>query len=70
MVYFTSIEPTRHYIENHEIDVPWYKVVELILTTKDPRKKGNKFEIEKDCYYVLFEIKNTILYVINAKNTK
>ena len=67
MVYFTDIKPTIHYLEYHAKDVPWYKVVEIILTTKNPRKKGGKFEIEKDNYYVLFKIKEKVLYVINAK---
>ena len=67
MVYFTDIKPTIHYLEYHAKDVPWYKVVEIILTTKNPRKKGGKFEIEKDNYYILFEIKEKVLYVINAK---
>jgi hypothetical protein len=67
MVYFESIEPTDHYLEEHEKDVPWDKVVEIIFSTKNPRKKGNNYEIEKDGYYILFEIKNKILYVINAK---
>ncbi len=67
MVYFTDIVPTEHYLENHAEDVPWDKAVEVILATKNPRKKGSKFEIEKDGYYVLFEIKNNVLYVINAK---
>ncbi len=67
MVYFEEIQPTEHYLENHESDVPWDKVVEIILTTKNPRKKGDKFEIENDRYYLLFEVKEKILYVINAK---
>ena len=67
MVYFTGIQPTDHYSEEHEKDVPWDKVVEIIFSTKNPRKKGDKFEIEKDGYYILFEIKNNVLYVINAK---
>ncbi|MBS3155068.1 hypothetical protein J4404_01065 [Candidatus Woesearchaeota archaeon] len=67
MVYFTEIEPTKHYLEEHNEDVPWDKVVEIIFTTKNPKKKQDKFEIEKDGYYILFEIKNTILYIINAK---
>ena len=67
MVYFTGIEPTGHYSEEHEKDVPWDKVIEIIFSTKNPRKKGDKFEIEKDGYYILFEIKDAILYVINAK---
>lgn len=64
-MYFTQIRPTRHYLEHHQ-DVPWHKVVEIILKTKNPRKKGNKFEIENSCY-ILFEIKENILYIINAK---
>jgi hypothetical protein len=68
MVYFTGIEPTDHYLMEHEKQVPWDKVVEIIFSTKNPKKKGDKFEIEKDGYYILFEIKEDILYVINAKN--
>jgi hypothetical protein len=67
MVYFTDIQPTGHYLKEHTKDVAWDKVVEIIFSTKNPRKKGDKFEIEKDDYYILFEIKNNILYVINAK---
>ena len=67
MVYFIDIQPTNHYIEEHEHDVPWDKVVEIIFSTKNPRKKGDNFEIEKDGYYILFELKNNVLYVINAK---
>ena len=65
-VCFTSIKPTKHYLSNHK-DFPWFKAVEIVLTTKNPRRKGSKFEIENDKYYVLFEIKNKTLYVINAK---
>lgn len=67
MVYFTQIEPSEHYTKEHEKDVPWYKVVEIIFSVKNPRKKEGKFEIEKDGYYILFEIKKKVLYVINAK---
>lgn len=67
MVYFTEIKPTQHYLEFHAKDVPWDKVVEIILTTKNPRKKKDMFEIEKGEYYVLFKIENRELYVINAK---
>ena len=69
MVYFTDIQPTEHYLQEHAEDVPWDKVVELMFTIKNPRKKGNKFEIERDGYYLLFEIKNNVLYVINAKRS-
>lgn len=67
MVYFTEIRPTDHYTEEHEHSISWDKVVEIIFSTKNPRKKDDKFKIEKDGYYILFEIKNNILYVINAK---
>jgi len=67
MVYFTQICPTEHYQNEHEKDVPWHEVIEIILSTKNPRKKGDNFEIEKNNYYVLFRIENNILYVINAK---
>ena len=70
MVYFTEIQPSEHYIEYHEKDVPWHKVIEIIFNTKNPRKKGDKFEIEDENYYVLFEIKNNVLYVINAKKVR
>ncbi|HIH38120.1 hypothetical protein J4460_05335 [Candidatus Woesearchaeota archaeon] len=66
-VYFTDIQPTDHYTQEHEKDVPWSTVVEIIFSTKNPKKKGDKFEIEKDGYYILFEIKDNILFVINAK---
>lgn len=70
MVYFTGIEQTEHYQCEHQENVPWDKAVEIIFTTKNPRKKGGKFEIEKDGYYILFEVKNNTAYVINAKKTK
>lgn len=57
MVYFKEIQPTKHYVEEHEKDVPWDKVVEMIFTTKNPRKKGDKFEIEKDGYYIYSKLK-------------
>ena len=69
MVHFTAIQPTTHYLEEHVREVPWDKVVEIIFSTKNPRKKGSKFEIEKGGYYILFEIKDKVLYVINAKKS-
>ncbi len=71
MVYFTAIKKTKHYEENHEQDVHWSEVVEIIFkSSKDIRKKGNKFEIETDNYYILMELKDKILYVINAKRRR
>jgi len=70
LVYFTDIRPTEHYLEYHEHEVPWDKVVELILSTKNPRKKGDCFEIEKEGYYVLFRIIHNTIFVINAKRSR
>lgn len=67
MVYFTQIEPSDHYTKEHEKDVPWHTVVKIIFSVKNPRKKEDKFEIEMDGYYILFQIRGKVLYVINAK---
>ena len=67
MSYFTNIRTTDHYLEEHVNDMPWDLVVQVICSCKSPRKKGDKFEIETPKYYVLFELKNKIIYVINAK---
>ncbi len=69
-MYFKEIRKTDHYKDNHECFVPWSKVIEIILTAKNPRKKEeNKIEIITDNYYILCELKDNILWVINAKNT-
>ena len=70
MVYFTSIRPTKHYLNEHQKDVPWYEVVEVILLTKNPRKNGNTFEIENNKYYIVFKIHKNALYIINAKRLR
>jgi len=67
MVYFTEVLPTQHYLDEHQRDVPWDDVVRIIVSTKNPRKKEDKFEIETDNYYILFKIENNALFVINAK---
>lgn len=64
---FKKIKKTRHYIEEHERFVPWSRVIEIILTSKNRRKKGDKIEIKTDKYYVLCELKKQILWIINAK---
>ena len=69
-MYFKGIRKTEHYKENHEKDFPWSKVIEIILTTKDPRKKDNKIEIKIEKYYLLCELKDNVLWVINAKYIK
>jgi len=67
-MYFRAIRKTEHYKENHEKDFPWSSVIEILLTTKNPRKFEDKIEIkEKNCY-ILCELKDNILWVINAKH--
>ena len=71
MVHFISIEKTEHYKEEHEQEVPWSEVVEVIFkSSKHIKKKDNKYEIETEKYYILMELKNKVLYVINAKRTR
>ena len=69
-MYFKAIRKTEHYKENHEKDFPWSRVIEIILTARNPRKNDNKIEIKTDKYYILCELKDNILWVINAKYIK
>jgi hypothetical protein len=69
-MYFRAIRKTEHHKENHEKYFPWSKVVEIILTMRNPRKKDNKIEIKTDKCYILCELKDSILWVINAKHIK
>ncbi|MFH1408638.1 MAG: hypothetical protein ABIH34_01915 [Nanoarchaeota archaeon] len=70
MVFFRTIWPTIHFLEQHDHEMSWEGIVHILLTTKNPRKKGSKFEIETEHVYILFEIVNGIAYVINAKRRK
>jgi len=67
LVYFKEIKKTEHYKREHEKDVPWSKVVEVIITSKQKKKREDKIEIYNEKYYILCELKDQILYVINAK---
>ena len=67
MVFFTTIKPTKHYLEHHAHHVPWHEVIAIILATKNPRKKEDAYEIETKEHYLLFHIKEQTLFVINAK---
>ncbi len=64
---FKEIKKTKHYQDFHEHEVPWHKVIEIIFTTKNKRKRRDKIQIETDKYYVLLKIEDKIAYVINAK---
>lgn len=66
-MYFRKIVKTSHYIRFHEKSFPWSRVIEIVLTSKNKRKKGDKLQIETDKYYILGEIRNHDLEIINAK---
>jgi len=70
MVYFTEIKLTQHYINEHSKDVPIEEVIEIIIKTKNPRKKYDCLEIEQKGYHILFKIEKNTIFLINAKKTK
>ena len=70
MVYFWKIRKTLHYKIHHEKRFPWSKVIEIIMTTKNMKKKGDKIEIETDKHYILSRLENDTLWIINAKYKK
>ena len=61
---------SKHHVDHHGNEMQWSNIVEIILTTKNKRKKGQDIEIETDRYYLLCELKDNVLWVINAKVTK
>jgi hypothetical protein len=64
-----DIQRSRHYVDEHG-NMPWHEVVDLILFSRNARKKGNTYVIkEKGCYIVYSVYANTIT-VINAKRLK
>ncbi len=67
MVFFTEGRKTEHYKEFHERDFPFEEVMQIIEAQKIFKKKGDKFVIETNNTYILFEVKDKILYIINAK---
>ena len=66
-MYWKEIRPSEHFETDHKGTLAWSDVVRLIYQIKNKRKKGNKIEIEDDKIYILCELKNKILYVINVK---
>ena len=69
-MYFKRIGKTEHHIKNHEKYFPWSKVIEIILTAKNKRKKGDKIQIKTKDHYLLCKLKDRTLWVINAKYLK
>ncbi len=67
-MYWKEIKRSDHFEEHHKGALSWSDIVRLIYEIKNKRKKGNKIEIEDDRFYILCELKDKILYVINVKN--
>ena len=66
-MYWEEIKRSDHFEKEHKGTLTWSDVIRLIYTIKNKRKKGDKIEIEDDRFYILCELKNKILYVINVK---
>ena len=66
-MYWREIRKSVHFEENHKNVLAWSDVIKLIHSIKNKRKKGDKLEIENEKFYILCELKENILYVINVK---
>ncbi len=66
-MYWEEIRKSAHFKEHHKGTLAWSEVVRLIYTIKNKRKIGDKIKIEDNKFYILCELKNKILYVINVK---
>ena len=64
---FEEIRKTGHYKREHESNFPWNDVLRIIIPAKVIRKKGNKVEYKSENYYILGEVRNNTLWIINAK---
>jgi len=69
-MYWKEIRRSEHFKNSHEGTLAWSDVVRLIYTIKNKRKKGSKLEIEDERFYILCELKENILFVINVKCKK
>jgi len=66
-MHWEEIRRSEHFELYHKGTLPWNEVIRLIYTIKNKRKKGDKIEIEDNKFYILCELKDKILYVINVK---
>ena len=66
-MYWEEIRRSEHFELHHKGTLPWNEVIHLIYVIKNKRKKGDKIEIEDNKFYILCELKDKILYVINVK---
>ena len=65
-MHWEEIRRSEHFELYHKGTLPWNEVIRLIYTIKNKRKKGDKIEIEDNKFYILCELKDKILYVINV----
>ena len=66
-MYWKEIRQSEHFKQYHKDILAWSDIVKLLFLIKNKRKKGSKIEIENNKFYILCEIKNNVLYVINVK---
>ncbi len=66
-MYWEEIRRSEHFKLYHKGTLAWSEVIRSIYAIKNKRKKGDKIEIEDDKFYILCELKDKILYVINVK---
>jgi len=66
-MHWEEIRKSAHFEEYHKGILAWSEIVRLIYTIKNKRKRGNKIQIEDNRFYILCELKDKILYVINVK---
>lgn len=66
-MYWEEIRESEHFEGEHKGTLAWSDVVRLIYSIKNKRKKGDLIEIEDDRFYILCEVRDKILYVINVK---
>jgi len=66
-MYWKEIKKTKHFEQYHKDILAWSNIVKLLFLIKNKRKKGSKIEIEDSRFYILCELKDKILYVINVK---
>ncbi len=66
-MYFKAIKRSKHFERYHRATLAWSDVIRLIYAIKSKRKKKNKIEIEDERFYMLCELKDKTLYVINVK---
>lgn len=66
-MYWEEIRKSEHFQQHHKGTLAWSDVVKLIYLIKNKRKRRDKIEIEDRRFYILCEVKDKTLYVINVK---